>query len=139
MGERCEECGGAWDRPGLFGYQGLGHAAPTQAQRIVHAIESELNSRRGLRWDRIDHDLAREIRDALAEIVGGYLAGVQVSLSGLRTEGEIREWLEHSRENLRLWKNGWLEPTEPDPEERRLTVARLEAAIEALEWVLRAD
>lgn len=42
--------------------------------------------------------------------------------------------LQHA-ENLRLWREGFLDPTEPDPEERAAVKGRLEGAIHALEEV----
>jgi hypothetical protein len=47
----------------------------------------------------------------------------------------VRERLTQHRENLELWRNGTLTPTEPDPEERRVTVAQLEAAVYELERI----
>lgn len=57
----------------------------------------------------------------------------------LKPECVIRDQLSWHRENLRLWENGFLTPTEPDEEERRITVAELKAAIATLEWVLGDD
>jgi hypothetical protein len=41
----------------------------------------------------------------------------------------VMERLVQHTDNLQLWESGYLSPTEPDPEERRLTVERLKAAI----------
>jgi hypothetical protein len=54
----------------------------------------------------------------------------------MRSEAEIREQLAQHEENLRLWRSGYLTPTEPDPEERTITVKQLEAVIWTLKWVL---
>jgi hypothetical protein len=74
MDERCDYCGGRWDRPGLDGCTDARHAAPTPAQRIVADIERELDGRRGLGWGSLDSDTAGDLRDRLAEIVAGHLA-----------------------------------------------------------------
>lgn len=67
--ERCEQCGGRLDRPGLFGCDEESHPRPTQAQRIVRAVEHELDDRRGMGWSSLDDDVADELRDKLAAIV----------------------------------------------------------------------
>jgi hypothetical protein len=54
----------------------------------------------------------------------------------MRHESEIREKLAQHEENLRLWRSGYLTPTEPDPEERTIAVKQLEAAIWTLQWAL---
>jgi hypothetical protein len=54
----------------------------------------------------------------------------------MRTKAEIREKLAQLQENLRLWRSGYLTPTEPDPEERTIAVKQLEAAIWTLKWAL---
>jgi hypothetical protein len=54
----------------------------------------------------------------------------------MRTEPEIREKLAQHEENLRLWRSGYLMPTEPDPEERTITIKQFEAAIWTLKWAL---
>jgi len=38
-------------------------------------------------------------------------------------------------ENLELWESGYLDPTEPDPEERDAVVRELKAAIAELELI----
>lgn len=57
----------------------------------------------------------------------------------MQPECALRDKLFWHRENLRLWNNGWLTPTEPDEEEQRITIAELKAAIATLEWVLGED
>jgi hypothetical protein len=54
----------------------------------------------------------------------------------MRTEPEIRARLAQHEENLCLWRSGYLTPTEPDPEERTITIKQLEAAIWTLKWSL---
>lgn len=44
----------------------------------------------------------------------------------------VRERQEQHRENLRLWKEGTLTPTEPDPEERIAVVRELKASLAEL-------
>ncbi len=57
----------------------------------------------------------------------------------MRTESELREQLTQHQTNLSLWRSGYLNPTEPDPELRRQTVVELAAAIGVLQWVLDID
>lgn len=82
MTEYCEECGGRMDRPGLFKCHVEEHPKPTSAQRIVIAIETELNNRRGLGWGTINRETREELRDTLAEIVGDELAFSEFLRSG---------------------------------------------------------
>ena len=49
----------------------------------------------------------------------------------------IAERLQQHYDNLRLWENGFLTPTEPDPEERAAVVRELKAAIAELEPLAR--
>ena len=75
MSERCEECGGRFDRPGLYGCTD-GHVTPTPAQRIVQIVEHECNSRRGLHWSSVDEgDILDELRDTLADKIARALDG----------------------------------------------------------------
>lgn len=60
--ECCENCGGRLDRPGLYDCD-EGHPKPTKAQRIVQAIEDDLNDRRGMKLSQLDDDTQQEIRD----------------------------------------------------------------------------
>lgn len=48
-------------------------------------------------------------------------------------EAYINERVAQHQENLRLWENGFLTPTEPDPDERRRIKAELHACISELE------
>jgi len=64
----CEQCGGRFDRPGLFGCDG-NHPKPTLAERIGLAIERDLNDRRDMKWDRIDDETQVEIRDKWKTII----------------------------------------------------------------------
>ena len=68
--ERCNQCGGRLNRPGLFGCDS-NHPAADTAQRIALSIECDIRDRRGLRqaFERIDDELQDEIRDAWADIV----------------------------------------------------------------------
>jgi hypothetical protein len=50
----------------------------------------------------------------------------------------IDERLAQHRDNLGLWTSGYLAPTEPDPEARRLTVECLKAAIYELKLMRTA-
>jgi len=54
----------------------------------------------------------------------------------VKTIAELVEKLEQHRENLRLWRNGYLAPTEPDPDEREAVMRELRTAISTIEWVL---
>ena len=76
MIERCENCGGRLDRPGLFQCNVDGHPEPTIAQTIVAAIEADLRGRRGLSgsFEDVDADVQDEIRDRWAELVREVLA-----------------------------------------------------------------
>lgn len=67
--ERCEDCGGRLDRPGIFGCEGTGHPAPDLAQRIAAAIERDANGRRGMRWDGISDDVQDQIRDSWVALI----------------------------------------------------------------------
>lgn len=49
----------------------------------------------------------------------------------------IGERLQQHYDNLRLWENGYLAPTEPDEDERRTVVRELKAAIAELEPLAR--
>lgn len=68
--ERCEHCGGRLDRPGLYSCgPSYGHPEPSIPQRIVWAIERELDDRRGFRIDTLDDEIADDLRDKLVQIV----------------------------------------------------------------------
>jgi hypothetical protein len=56
----------------------------------------------------------------------------------MKPEDHIREQLKHHEASLDGWRepDGFLLPTEPDPEERQLMRERLKAAIYTLRWVL---
>ena len=85
MNDRCDYCEGPWDRPGRDDCDDERHATPTLAQQIVAKIEWELHSRRNVGWQGVDEDIADQIRDKLAEIVGGYLAkAVELSPADVR-------------------------------------------------------
>jgi hypothetical protein len=75
--QRCTNCEGRIDRPGLMGCQDDPHPAPTISQRIVAAIEFDLTDRRGLKaeWAKIDEDTRDEIRDEWAKVVRSALRG----------------------------------------------------------------
>ena len=45
----------------------------------------------------------------------------------------VEERLDQHRENLRLWESGYLDPTEPEEEERTATKLQLKACIYELE------
>lgn len=45
----------------------------------------------------------------------------------------IAERLVQHTDNLRLWESGYLNPTEPDPQERECVIRELKAAIAELE------
>jgi hypothetical protein len=67
----CLQCGGRWDRPGLFGCE---HAVvPDTAQKIVTVLESDMNNRKGMGLDCLDRETAWEIRDTWAELIRGVL------------------------------------------------------------------
>jgi len=65
----CEQCGGRFDRPGLFGCDESHHSKPTLAERIGLAIERDLNDRRDMKWDSIDDETQVEIRDKWKTII----------------------------------------------------------------------
>jgi hypothetical protein len=67
--ERCSECGGRLDRPGLYRCDDVRHPAPDLARRIAAAIERDASGRRGMRWDAVGDDVRDEIRDRWAELV----------------------------------------------------------------------
>ena len=67
--QRCNECGGRLDRPGLYRCEESGHPQPDLAQRIVAVIERDLNDRRGLHIDSLSDELQDEIRDHWTELV----------------------------------------------------------------------
>lgn len=68
MTERCENCGGRYDRPGRFHCE-TGHPSPTTEPRIVEEIIADLTDRSGMGWDDIDADTQDDIRDAWVKIV----------------------------------------------------------------------
>jgi hypothetical protein len=72
--DMCENCGGRVDRPGLYGCGATCHSAPSLAQRIVRAIERDMDGRRGMGLGGLDADLRVEIRDRWAAIVDEELA-----------------------------------------------------------------
>src|ERR1700681_515302 len=49
------------------------------------------------------------------------------------------EKLAQHKDNLALWENGFLAPTEPDEQERECTIRELKAAISTLEWCLNSE
>jgi hypothetical protein len=70
----CEDCGGRWDRPGLYHCKKQRHVQPTLSQRIVADIEAEINDRRGIKWGSIDEETLVGLRDKLARIVDRHMA-----------------------------------------------------------------
>jgi len=66
---RCEECGSRFDRPGFFNCDKSNHPEPDLAQKIVAAIELDLNDRKGLGINSLDDDIQDEIRDMWTELV----------------------------------------------------------------------
>lgn len=70
MNERCDNCGGRRDRPGLYDCRDWPHPWPTPAQRVVAAIERELRGRR-LGWGDLSDEVADELRDKLVAIAEG--------------------------------------------------------------------
>ena len=71
MVNRCEECGGRTDRPGLFGCDDLPHPEPDLSQAIAALIERDIRDRRGLReeFEAIDDETQCDIRDDWAELI----------------------------------------------------------------------
>ena len=69
--ERCDECGGLLDRPGLFSCEMVAHPQPSVAEKIARAIEDDIRDRRGLRqeFDSIDEDTQDEIRDTWTRLI----------------------------------------------------------------------
>jgi hypothetical protein len=67
--KNCDHCDGRVDRPGLHGCAVGGHPDPDLAQRIVAAIERDMDDRRGMGLGSFDEDIRVEIRDRWAEIV----------------------------------------------------------------------
>ena len=57
----------------------------------------------------------------------------------MQSEQDIRAKIAQHEENLALWRepNGFLIPTEPDPDARDRVRAELRAAILTLRWVLQ--
>lgn len=68
-GEHCDQCGGRFDRPGLFGCGEERHPVCDFAQTIVAIIEDDLTDRRGCGWDDIDEDTQQDIRDVWSELI----------------------------------------------------------------------
>lgn len=69
----CDYCGRRSDRPSPYGCM-IEHPKPDLAQRIVEAVESNLNNRRGLSWWACDVEVQNEIRDSLADTIRDILA-----------------------------------------------------------------
>jgi hypothetical protein len=101
------------------------------------------------------HDIMGEVSEVYDHVTGGRISKINTlafhvisaadELEAERTAEaikdalpikQIRERLAQHQENLRLWQDGTLSPTEPDEEERSLTMERLRVAIHELEWVL---
>jgi hypothetical protein len=82
MDDRCDDCGGRFNRPGRWKCTGP-HAVPDLAQQIVSVIDDELNSRRGLGWGDLDYETIDELEDKLASLVRARLADVEVALRPL--------------------------------------------------------
>jgi hypothetical protein len=51
-------------------------------------------------------------------------------------QSAIEMRLKFMEDDLRMWKSGYLAPTEPDPKERLLIMTRLAAGIYTLKMVL---
>jgi len=66
--ERCEDCGRRLDRPPYWDCDGP-HAKPNLAQRIVDAIEDDLNSRCGMSFAGIDDEIQDQIRDEWERLI----------------------------------------------------------------------
>lgn len=62
--------------------------------------------------------------------------GPPPSVESVKSVAEIREKISQHKDNLRLWRSGYLRPTEPDEDEVQLTMAGLKGAIYSLEWAL---
>ena len=69
----CHKCGGDLSRWGLFGCD-VGHPLPTLAQRIVRAIEDDLNDRRGFHLDSLDDETRNSIVDKWEKLIEAELA-----------------------------------------------------------------
>lgn len=78
--DRCQDCGGRLDRPGLFRCKDKRHPEPDLAERIVRDLERDLRDRRGLRheFEACEADIQDEIRDAWVQIVQDHLDAVMV-------------------------------------------------------------
>jgi hypothetical protein len=70
--DRCEECGGRLDRPGLYGCDD-GHPPRDTVWEIVAAIEGDLGNRRGLGLGTLDDELQDAIREAWSEKIRAIL------------------------------------------------------------------
>lgn len=64
----CDDCGGLLNKVGLFGCNKK-HPKPNFAQRIVRAIEDDLNDRRGMKLSQLDDDVAYEIKGKWEKII----------------------------------------------------------------------
>lgn len=75
--DRCEYCGGRFDKPGFFDCDKDCHPVPDLAERIVRAIETDMNGRSGMGFDTIDidEDIQYEIRDKWVELVRAEIKG----------------------------------------------------------------
>lgn len=73
--DTCENCGGRFDRPGLYDCRVKAHATADLAQKIVAAIERDLCDRRGLKHEftGCDDDVQYQIRDEWAKIIRRHL------------------------------------------------------------------
>jgi hypothetical protein len=74
MTERCDYCLRRLDRPGMLLCPMVEHPRPTFAQRIVNAIEHDLNSRRGLGIDTLDNDAQDAILDTWTALIEDEIA-----------------------------------------------------------------
>lgn len=73
--QRCVECDGRLDRPGLYGCDEVSHTQPTLAQRIARVVEADIRDRRGLKgaFESIDSDTQDDIRDTWSELISSIL------------------------------------------------------------------
>ena len=68
-----------------------------------------------------------------ADYFSGFKSGIEANGMLLRLVLKtIQERISQHEDNLRLWENGHLTPTEPDYEERIMVMERLKASIHAL-------
>lgn len=67
--ELCEECGGPFNRYGLFDCDDARHPKPSASESLMADIEADMRDRRGFGFGSFDDDIQWKIRDRWIKLI----------------------------------------------------------------------